>query len=443
MRKESAKCTFCPNTAIHILSEDLEFLNNNNKQVYLCKNCHKTFNTGSILGQIQLNNKMINLILSFDDSDEIVNLKKKLIDYSPSSKDRLFQNKPSSVLSPRDLYEFLSEYVIGQDYAKKRIALSAYEHIKNLKSSNDDKQNILLLGPSGSGKTLIVNSLSKCLDLPYVLSDSTSISPTGFQGADSDSVVLDLLYKTDNDIEEAEKGIVFLDEIDKLANRNSAGLKLESFNYATQSTLLKLIEGRRVKIPNSFLTESMPSRYIDTTKMMFCLGGAFNGLEKIVAKKLGHSDNLIGFRNNQSQDYSEMMKTYEVYAKASQDVLIDSLIEYGMATELIGRIQTIAPLAPLTKQELMSCLQNLDNSPVKKNKILFAESGIELDFAEEFLEGVCDQALKTGTGTRALNSIIKSSLSVAAFDYLGSSDTVKRITITKECLSEPEKFVAV
>ena len=139
MRKESAKCTFCPNTAIHILSEDLEFLNNNNKQVYLCKNCHKTFNTGSILGQIQLNNKMINLILSFDDSDEIVNLKKKLIDYSPSSKDRLFQNKPSSVLSPRDLYEFLSEYVIGQDYAKKRIALSAYEHIKNLKSSNDDK----------------------------------------------------------------------------------------------------------------------------------------------------------------------------------------------------------------------------------------------------------------------------------------------------------------
>jgi len=306
------------------------------------------------------------------------------------------------------------------------------ENMKKLKNNTDEKQNILLLGHSGSGKKLIVNSLSKCLDLPYVLSDSTAISPTGFQGADSDSAVLDLLYKTDNDIEEAEKGIVFLDEIDKLANRNSGGTKLESFNYATQSTLLKLIEGRKVKIPNNFLTESMPSRYIDTTKIMFCLGGAFNGLEKIVAKKLGHTDTLIGFRNKQDQDYSEMMKTYEVYAKASHDILVDSLIEYGMATELIGRIQTIAPLAPLTKDELMSCLHNLDNSPVKKNKLLFAESGIELDFAEEFLEGVCDQALKTGKGTKTLNSIIKASFSVSAFDYLGTSDKVKGIVLLRK-----------
>jgi ATP-dependent Clp protease ATP-binding subunit ClpX len=251
------------------------------------------------------------------------------------------------------------------------------------------------------------------------------------------------LSKSEGEISLAEKGIVFLDEIDKLATQSSPGTRLESFNYATQSTLLKLIEGKRIKVPMSMTPEGSSVRYIDTSKIMFCLGGAFNGLEKIVAKKIGHKEQLIGFRNDTSEDYSEMIKTYEIYSKASHDVMVDSLIEYGMATELVGRIQTIAPLAPLSKDQLLSCLYDLENSPLKRNKVLFAESNIELDFDESFLEAVCEKAMKTGTGTRALSSIIKTSVSIAAFNYLGIDNDLKRIIITKECLDNPSDFVTV
>lgn len=443
MRKKPIVCTFCSKPAVRELTDDVEFFSPKNKNIYLCDNCHQSFNAGSILGQVQFNNRMIGLILSMDDECSVSEMKQKLLDYSPSSKSKIITNKPASVMSPQDFYEYLSHYVIGQDYAKRRIALAAFEHIKSTKSKNNDKQNILLLGPSGSGKTLIVNTLSGAMNLPYVLSDSTSLSPTGFQGADSDSVIFDLLSKCDGEISLAEKGVVFLDEIDKLSAHNSSGTRLESFNYATQSTLLKLIEGKRIKIPMSLTPENSPVRYIDTSKMMFCLGGAFNGLEKIVAKKIGHKEQLIGFRNDKSEDYSEMIKTYEIYSKASHDVIVDSLIEYGMATELVGRIQTIAPLAPLSKEELLSCLYDLDNSPLKKNKVLFAESNIQLDFDESFLEAVCEKAMKTGTGTRALSSIIKTSLSAAAFDHLGISNNSKKIIITKECLENPSEFITV
>jgi ATP-dependent Clp protease ATP-binding subunit ClpX len=443
MRKRPIVCTFCNKPAVREVADDVEFFAPKSQNIFLCDNCFHSFNAGSVLGQVQFNNRMIGLILSMDDDSLISEMKEKLLDYSPSSKNKMIPKKPAEVMSPIDFFEFLSVNVIGQDNAKRRIALAAFEHLKNIRSKNNDKQNILLLGPSGSGKTLIVNTLSHAMNLPFVLSDSTSLSPTGFQGADSDSVIFDLLSKSEGEISLAEKGIVFLDEIDKLATQSSPGTRLESFNYATQSTLLKLIEGKRIKVPMSMTPEGSSVRYIDTSKIMFCLGGAFNGLEKIVGKKIGHKEQLIGFRNDTSEDYSEMIKTYEIYSKASHDVMVDSLIEYGMATELVGRIQTIAPLAPLSKDQLLSCLYDLENSPLKRNKVLFAESNIELDFDESFLEAVCEKAMKTGTGTRALSSIIKTSVSIAAFNYLGIDNDLKRIIITKECLDNPSDFVTV
>lgn len=394
------------------------------------------------MGQFQLNNKILSLISSVDDNETVENLKNKIADYAPSSKYTIRNSSVAKVkIAPVEIYDFLSNYVIGQENAKKRISLTVYEHVRNAyKSEQNEKHNILFLGPSGSGKTLIVNSIAKKLDVPYVSTDATSFSPTGFQGADADSCIHDLYFKSDNDAETAQKGVVFIDEIDKLASNNT-GTRLESFNYSTQSTLLKMIEGKKIKIPANLSGDSPSPVYVDTTKILFCFGGAFNGLENIIGKKQGFSGKTIGFRNNGEEEYDIKMRIYDMYTQIPHDILAESLIQYGLSTELVGRIQTIVPLRPLNKEELLSCLTSLDDSPIRKNKLLFAECNLELDFTEDFYEEVIDKAVKTGTGVRALNSIVKSSVSSAAFEYLGvQTIKSKRIIITKDCVNDPTKY---
>jgi ATP-dependent Clp protease ATP-binding subunit ClpX len=307
----------------------------------------------------------------------------------------------------------------------------------------NDKQNILFLGPSGSGKTLIVNTISKYLDVPYVSGDATSFSPTGFQGSDADSCITDLLVKANGEPGLAEKGVVFIDEIDKLASNMSAATRLESFHYSTQSTLLKLIEGKKVKVNSSAIGEQgTPPIIVDTSSVLFCFGGAFNGLEKIVAKKLGLTEGTIGFRKTKSADYEAQIKNYEIYNQASHEILAESLIEYGMSTEFVGRIQSIVPLVPLSKEQMLYCLLQLEDSPIIKNQIMFAESNVKLEFDESYYDEVVEKAIKSGTGTRALNSIVKASLSAAAFELLGlNHPEPKKVTINKECVSNPDAFV--
>jgi ATP-dependent Clp protease ATP-binding subunit ClpX len=181
---------------------------------------------------------------------------------------------------------------------------------------------------------------------------------------------------------------------------------------------------------------------VDTSNILFCFGGAFNGLEKIVAKKLGLTEGTIGFRNTKTNEYDAQVKNYEIYNKASHEVLAESLIEFGMSTEFVGRIQSIVPLIPLDREQMLYCLTQLEDSPVKKHQLLFAESNVILDFEEDFLEEVINKAIKTGTGTRALNSIVKMSLSSAAFEYLGVNNQEKiKIKVTKETVLEPSKYI--
>jgi len=376
----------------------------------------------------------------------VLDLKMKLAEIAPLSKKFLFTSdiKKFKYVNPKDLYENLNKKVVGQDIAKKRISLAVFEHMRNIHNSvSNDKQNILFLGPSGSGKTLIVNTISKYLDVPFVSGDATSFSPTGFQGSDADSVITDLLLKSNGEPGLAEKGVVFIDEIDKLASNMSAATRLESFHYSTQSTLLKLIEGKKVKVSSAALGEQgTPPVVVDTSNILFCFGGAFNGLEKIVAKKLGLTEGTIGFRNTKTNEYDAQVKNYEIYNKASHEVLAESLIEFGMSTEFVGRIQSIVALIPLDREQMLYCLTQLEDSPVKKHQLLFAESNVILDFEEDFLEEVINKAMKTGTGTRALNSIVKMSLSSAAFEYLGVNNQEKiKIKVTKETVLEPSKYI--
>jgi ATP-dependent Clp protease ATP-binding subunit ClpX len=443
-KRTPVDCTFCNAPATRQIFDKLDFFSNKNKEVYLCEKCFQSFSAGSIIGQFQLNNKILALILGAEDDATILSLKQKLGDYAPASKISLFSTveKDNKFVSPIEMYEYLSKKVIGQDQAKKRIALTIYEHLKNIyRASSNDKHNILFLGPSGSGKTLIVNSVSKKLNVPYVSTDATSFSPTGFQGADAESCIHDLFAKAEGDIELAQRGVVFIDEIDKLSSNNT-GTRLESFNYSTQSTLLKLIEGKRVKLPAAALSEQSSSTHVDTSKILFCFGGAFNGLERIVGKKMGLCGRSIGFRNDGESDYDIKLKTYEMYYNLPHDVLSESLIEYGLSTELVGRIQSIIPLRPLTKEELLYCLLNLEDSPIRRNQLLFAESNINLEFDESYYDVVVEKAMKTGTGARALNSIVKSSVSSAAFEYLGlSHPKCKKVIITKNCVENPNEFL--
>jgi ATP-dependent Clp protease ATP-binding subunit ClpX len=439
------KCIFCENFASRELVDELDYFSSKNNKVFLCGKCFNSFSAGSILGQLQLNNKILDLILSAEDEASILSLKERLTNYVPASRNKLFANRTNQtpIVPPKELYEFLNKKVVGQDYAKKRISLALYEHLKGLKRKHVfDKHNILFLGPSGSGKTLIVNTISQKIGVPYVSCDATSFSPTGFQGADAETCIHDLYTKSEGNISQTQKGMVFIDEIDKLASQNHTGTRLESFHHSTQSTLLKLIEGKKVKIPSSASGEpNGVQTLVDTSNILFCFGGAFNGLQDIVAKKMGHTGKLIGFRTEDMNDYEEQIKNYEIYEKAPHDVIVESLIEYGMSTELIGRIQTIVPLLPLNKEQMLNCLLNLEESPIRKNQMLFAESNIEIDFTDDFYNAVVEKAIKTGTGTRALNSIVKTSISDAAFNLLGEKHPeVTKVLFDKSSVDSPSSY---
>jgi ATP-dependent Clp protease ATP-binding subunit ClpX len=280
-----------------------------------------------------------------------------------------------------------------------------------------NSHHILMIGPSGSGKTLLANTIASKLNVPFVASDSTIFSPTGFQGADVDSMVMEVVQKAKGIPSLAEKGIIFVDELDKLATFHHEG-KSEVMNKSTQSSLLRLVEGRQVRLAK----DPNDSIVIHTGKMLFLFGGAFMGLSNIVAKKMGYSGKKIGFKSvdDYVTDYDKACKTHEILSMASYDVLLDSLDEYGILTELLGRIPSIVALAPLNKEELRKILLNTEHSPIRIQKQLFAQNGYNLVFTDDYIDACIEKAFVMATGARALKSIVRLSVSDAAFELLGN-----------------------
>jgi ATP-dependent Clp protease ATP-binding subunit ClpX len=398
-------------------------INIQNRIVWICKDCLAPFERGRRIGQIELNGKVVQCLSSIENDETGWRLKEKILDLLPNAKKSSFIKKhlqENTIPSPREIYASIDKTVVGQMQPKKIISVAVHEHYsQNLdldSYSIPNSHHILMIGPSGSGKTLLANTIASKLNVPFVSSDSTIFSPTGFQGADVDTMIMEVVHKAKGIPALAEKGIVFIDEIDKLASYHHEG-KSEVMNKSTQSSLLRLVEGRQVRLAK----EHSDSITVHTGKMLFLFGGAFIGLSDIVAKKMGYKGQRIGFRGNESDqsEYEKATRTHEILSQASYDVLLESIEEYGILTELLGRIPSIVALAPLTKEELRKILLDTDHSPMKVQKKLFADNGYQLIFTEDFVDACIEKAFKMATGARALKSIVRLSVSEAAFDLLG------------------------
>ncbi len=362
--------------------------------------------------------------------------------------------------SPRDIVEALDQYVIGQERAKREVAVAVYDHhrihqtdIAALEAGERpevdlEKANILMVGPSGSGKTLIAKTLARSLGVPFSTADVTSLSPTGYTGNDVESVLSALFIDAGEDTEWASRGIVFLDEIDKIARKSLANPSItrDVSGESVQHALLKLIEGTMAQLPMGATGRKHPDappEYIDTHKILFIGGGAFEGLPEIVAKKMHRSTNrMMGLRASNEALIGDPQLDYQILAEAPTEVLVESLVEYGFVPELAGRLPIIVPLAPLTREEMRRALTEPKNSVVKQQIELFARDGIELIITDDALEAVVDTAIKMKTGVRALKSLVKRMTTAARYDLSGDK-TVLKVTIGPEALKDPSQYEAV
>lgn len=430
----------------------------NEEPYFFCDSHAESFKLGITLGQFEINSKLVSFISDLPDPAPKSEIKKAVFQLAPMTKMSQFSEAgaaPKSIElnihTPKELYDSISKTVIGQDRAKKAVSVSVINHLQmiedEIEQNQTDKHHVLMLGKSGSGKTLIANTVANLFDLPFVMGDATSYSPTGFQGSDAESVVHDLLLSTEMDFDLAERGIVFIDEIDKICCSNKTSGRYESFIGSTQSTLLKLVEGKIVKIPGPVYGD-MPgtSANMDTSRLLFFFGGAFNGLADIIAKKMGFKQRSVGFiqrEEEKNKDLEEALKSYEIFSQASREQMVESLIEFGMLSELVGRIPTIVPLKPLSKEDLMKVLLESSASPIEKQKVLFNRSGFNITFTEEFLNKLVEVSYKSAVGTRALDSYVKEAVSIASFDLLNLHKTKNsrgNVVIGEDCLNQPENY---